>query len=355
VNGTPGVTNLPYTYKVNSLRPEGQIGGSVFSDIYAKSALTQFGSVAVPDFIEWLSDLHSRAVAKSDAFLWSPAEFDASKAVDTSRGLANVTAIWGVWLDNDCGDLGIYEFVAMFPHLMMVIYNSSSSTSDAPRFRVVIPTTCAMTIDVHADIVAQIMKSLNRRGYYGRKQLEKRAMKGDGGKCHGFDSSKFTASSLFYLPAQAAVGPDASFFLTFDGGKRPAINPYQWIDKTIIDHRPEPEPAQPVVTLAPVSIVRKDPKLTRALLAMEAQNHAHRWDNYEDRVDAAINGWRQHLKGTGNSAFFDLAVALVGAGMERAEISRTLYAEAVYAHGSQSQSDRRTAIPHILKKIKFDA
>ena len=97
-----------------------------------------------------------------------------------------------------------------------------------------------MTIDVHRDILMQLMKALNRRGYYSKKQLEKRAQRGLGGKLHGFDPSKFAACSLFYLPVQAAAGQDASFFMTFDGGKRQAINPYEWIDKTIIDHRPEP-------------------------------------------------------------------------------------------------------------------
>ena len=193
----------------------------------------------------WLRDLHDRIAPKDRAFLWSPAEFDPDMASDTSRGLANIKAIWGIWLDCDGGDLQPHEFAAMFPHLTMVMYNSASSTKEAPRWRAVIPTTCAMTIDVHRDILMQLMKALNRRGYYSKKQLEKRAQRGLGGKLHGFDPSKFAACSLFYLPVQAAAGRDASFFMTFDGGKRQAINPYEWIDKTIIDHRPEPEPSNP--------------------------------------------------------------------------------------------------------------
>jgi hypothetical protein len=124
--------------------------------------------------------------------------------------LANIKAIWGIWLDCDGGDLRPDEFAAMFPHLTIVTYNSASSTIDAPRWRAVIPTTCAMTIDVHRDILMQLMKSLNRRGYYSKKQLEKRSQRSLGGKQHGFDPSKFAACSLFYLPAQAAAGPDAS-------------------------------------------------------------------------------------------------------------------------------------------------
>jgi hypothetical protein len=357
VNGGSSETKLPYTSKVISSLTDAAFGGSLFHDTGRRRPAANFGALAPSEFIEWLRELHARHVVKKDAWLWSPAEFEAKAGVSTGRGLANITAIRGVFLDNDGGDLAPEDFAAMLPHLMMVIHNSSSSTLDHRKWRAIIPTTCAMTIDVHREIMVQIRQALNRRGYYDEKQLAKRAEMGLGGKCHGFDPTKYTASSMFYLPGQAVAGPDASFFLTFDAAQRQAINPYQWIDKTIINHQPEPEP-EPKVTVSitePASFVRKDPKLTRALLAMEAERQAHCRDSHQGRVDAAIDRWRQHPKKTGNRAFFELAVALVGAGMERAEIERTLYAESAYAHGSQSQSDRRTAIPHILKKIKFDA
>jgi hypothetical protein len=359
VNGIPGVTSLPYTLKVNSLRPDGKFGGSIFADIYSKYALDQGGSFSTGDFVAWLRDLHERVVAKSDAFLWSPAEFDANKAVDTCRGLANITGIWGVWLDCDGGDLGISEFAAMFPHLTMVIYNSTSSTLAAPRWRAVIPTTCAMSTDVHADIVAQIAKSLNRRGYFSRKQFEKRAAKGLGGKCHGFDTPKFAPSSLFYLPAQAAAGPGASFLLTFDGGMRRGIDPYRWIDKSIIDKRPEPQPvpdAAPTTSgSAPPSLVRKDPKLIRLVMAIEAEKQVNRPGNSQARVDTAINRWRQHHDGTGNHEFFVLAVSLDATGIGRAEIERSLHDEATFSHSRQSVRDRRASIPAIMRKLRCAA
>jgi hypothetical protein len=359
VNESPGVTNLPYTLKVNSLHPVGKFGGSIFTDIYSKYPLDQVDSISTADFVAWLRDLHERAVVKSDAFLWSPSVFDPGKAVDTCRGLANITSIWGVWLDCDGGDLDIDEFAAMFPHLTMVLYNSSSSTLDTPRWRVVIPTTCAMTIDVHADIVAQIAKSLNRRGYFSRKQLERRATSGLDGKCHGFDTPKFTPSSLFYLPAQAVAGPDASFFIAYEGEPRQAIDPYRWIDKSIIDTRPEPQPepaVEPAVGMsAPSSLVRKDPKLTRLLTAIEAEKQAHGRASYQARVAAAIDRWRQHRKGTGNHEFFVLAASLNAASMNRADIARTLHDEAAYAHGRKSQDDRRASVPAIMHKLRCAA
>jgi hypothetical protein len=77
-------------------------------------------------------DLHDRIAPKNDAFLWSPAEFDTDMARDTSRGLANIEAIWGIWLDCGGGDLQPHEFAAMFPYLTMVMYNSASSTKGGP-------------------------------------------------------------------------------------------------------------------------------------------------------------------------------------------------------------------------------
>jgi hypothetical protein len=355
VNGRSSETNCPIDYKDNSSLTSAEFGGSVFSSIYAKNPETRLCGLAVSDFIEFLRNLHTRSVAKENAWLWSPAEFESKAGVETGRGLENITAVHGVFLDNDGGDITPVEFAAMLPHLIMVIHNSASSTPNRVKWRAIIPTTCAMTIDVHREIMLQIRQALNRRGYYDKKQLAKRAEKNLGGKCHGFDPSKYNAASMFYLPAQAAAGPHASFFLVFDGGKRRAIDPYQWIDKTIINHQPEPEPPpQPAaVTSQPVSHIRKDPKLTRALLAMEAEKQARQKVNYQDRADAAVERWRQHPKATGNEEFFLLAVALAGAGMDRVEAERTLHTEAGFSHGAESQRQRRQAIPAIMKKLEW--
>ena len=352
VNQIWGETKTPIGLKVNSSRPEGHFGGSIIKDIYAKEALYQIVGASDKDFVEFLRGLHIRSVAKNEALLWSPAIFDPDKSAETSRGLVNITAIWGLWLDNDGGDIDIKEFVDIFPHLKMVIYNSASSTPTNPRWRVVIPTTCAMTIDVHNEIMAQIKKSLGKRGFYDKKQLAKRAEKGLGGKNHGFDTSKFTASSLFYLPAQALAGSDASFFLIFDGGNRQPINPYQWVDKSIINHQPEPVASLIADQATPNDLIRKDPRVTNLLLSFEAERQAKHQQHYQDRIEEAINTWRQHPKGTGNQAFFQLAVSTAWAGMERHEIEQTLHIQAANAHGPTSQQDRRAAIPGIMRTLK---
>ncbi len=345
-------TNYTIGYKDNSSRRNAAFGGSLFADIWRKYPTARHSGLSPADFIEFLRDLHARNVAKQDAWLWSPAEFEKTDGVATGRGLANITAIHGVFLDNDGGGLSYEEFAAMFPHLHMVVHNSASSTPDHVRWRAIIPTTCAMTIDVHREIMLNITKALNGRGFFDKKQLAKRAAKGLGGKCHGFDPSKFNAASMFYLPAQAAAGPEASFFKVFDGGKRQPVNPYDFVKRTIANHQPDPVP-EPVATKpVPASIERKDPKLTRALLAMQAEEQSDQTERHQQRVDAAVNRWRRHSKGTGHHEFFLLAVGLASAGMDSAEISRTLHDEAGYAHGPESRRDRRAAIPGILNKLR---
>jgi hypothetical protein len=153
------------------------------------------------------SSLWTKRAAKGDAFLWPPAELDADMASETSRGLANIKAIWGIWFDCDGGDLRPDEFAAMFPHLTMMMYNSASSTIDAPRWHAVIPTTCAMTIDVHRNILMQLMKSFNRRGDYSKKATGEASATRSRRQAARGSIRPSSQRALFYLPVQAAAGP----------------------------------------------------------------------------------------------------------------------------------------------------
>jgi hypothetical protein len=200
------------------------------------------------------------------------------------------------------------------------------------------------------DILMQLMKALSRRGCYSKKQLEKRAQRGLGGQGHGFDPSKFVACSLFYLPVQAAAGPDASFFLTFDGGKRRAINPYVWIDKTIIDHRPEPEPelkpTQPVRRPMPLT---ECPRLNR-MRELIAEEEAAKAETYRARRQAeAIDRWRNATIKGGNDAFLRLAHDLNRMGMSYGDIDATLRQEAGYG---RHPSERRDQIKYIMRSLR---
>ena len=105
VNGCSSETNLPYTYKVNSSITDAALGGSMFQDIASKYPAMNFSGTSPSDFIGFLRDLHARNVDRPDAWLWSPSEFEPKAGVSTGRGLPNIAAIHGVFLDNDGGDL----------------------------------------------------------------------------------------------------------------------------------------------------------------------------------------------------------------------------------------------------------
>ena len=214
----------------------------------------------------------------------------------------------------------------------MIVYNSFNSTADKPRWRVVIPTTGPMTADIYKDIINQMMKKLNNRNYYSEKQMKKRKDSGtatEKDRVHGFDTSKFVASSQFYLPIQAKAGESDSFLEIYNDHKRQAINPRQWIDRTSqIDYN---EPGLPLSRSGNINT-------GRSLNAIA--------------VDAAINRWRQHSPGSGNDEFFILARSLMNAGGTDEYISDVLNQEAAHSHSETSANDRRADIPRIISGLR---
>ncbi len=340
--------------------------GTAFLSIYDALPLDHVDYEDDDAFIAFLRDLHGRVVAKEDSGLFSPAHFDPTKAAETSRGLDNVTHVRGIWFDNDGGDLTPDVFVDLFPYLRVVVWNTSSSTADKPRWRAFIPTTCAMSMDVHGLLMQQFETVLNRAGYWSKKQLAKKP----GIKsrlCHGFDESKFNAASLFYLPSQAK-DPKDSFFRDYaeDDPKRGALDVHEWIEHCILDLRPEPEPmlvvAEPVsasksfvlfddideeVVDQPVEDCHRLEKVRKELLVKEEERRAVRRD---EKVEKAVADWRSTPTGMGHAAFFRLGAALRGAGLDECEIRAKLHEEVIYAN---SPKERRNEIKGILKKLRY--
>ena len=101
-------------------------------------------------------------------------------------------------------------------------------------------------VAAHRAIAQQIMRTLNRDGYWSKKQLEvNERIKSR--KHHGFDMGKLVPSSLFYLPCQAR-DPANSFFIDHDAPGRVPIDPYVWAGYAANHHRPAPEPVEVVPT-----------------------------------------------------------------------------------------------------------
>jgi hypothetical protein len=199
--------------------------GTIFASIYAKDGGQITEITDVGEFISELRQCHGDAFDSKDANgLISPAIFDPDKSPDTSRGLGNITHVWGIWLDNDGGDLSWREFQKKFPDLQMVCMNTWTGND---RYRVFIPTTQPMTLECHQHVVSYMMGQLS--GYYDDKAAADLASKGRKVKRHGFDVSKFVPCSLFYLPCQAKA-PKDSFFVEFAGA---ALDPYEWGEAAI--------------------------------------------------------------------------------------------------------------------------
>ncbi|MBM6584416.1 hypothetical protein ILT44_29925 [Microvirga sp. BT689] len=326
--------------------------GTAFSSVYETIPLDHVDYSDDQSFITGLRDLHGRVVAaKEESGVFSPAHFEADKAEETGRGLDNITHLRGIWLDNDGGDLTYKEFASFFPYLRIVVWNTYSSTPEKPRWRAFVPTSDAMSIDVHQIILAQIEKVLNKQGYWGKRQLEKKTgIKTR--RCHGFDESKFNAASLFYLPCQAK-DPQHSFFHDFNDPKRGPLDLHQWIENCILDLRPDPEPEPristetvdaPVISSAKVSSSLQ--AVREKLLAEKAQSHAGR---QQAAIDKATDEWRSAPPGDGHNAFFRLGAALQRAGLDESEIREKLREEVGHAH---SKSERRKEIPGILKSLR---
>lgn len=250
------------TYKEGeNVTRKSSTSGTAYESIYSNVPIDHIPLLDEDEeFIAFLLDMHGRVLDnKEDSGLISPAHFDPAKVADKKRGLDNITHLRGIWLDNDGGDLGYAEFARLFPYLRVVVWNTYSHTPEKPRWRAFILNTCAMSMEVHRLIIRQIAKVLNREGYWGEKQLEKRPnVKSP--RCHGFDEGKFNAASLFYFPCQAK-DPAHSFFKDYgaDDPKRGPLDLHQWIENCILDIRPEPEPEapqsvtpQPSMALAPI-------------------------------------------------------------------------------------------------------
>jgi hypothetical protein len=337
-----GETKLLYIDEYRSSRIH---QGSFFSTKRSSTAFADTYGVSDEDLISLMREEHAREIPCKDFnHLICPASFDPDQAAETDRGLANIVSLRGIWLDNDGGDLSYDEFALMFPALRMVIYNTFSSTAVKPRWRVFVPTTCMMTIDAHREIIDQIKHRLMKREYYGTSYIKKHSERAGTIKAHDFDESKFSAASMFFFPAQAQ-NPADSFFIEYAEGREP-LNPYMWIDKTVLDHRPEPErPARAEKN-------SNSGQTIRSPAANDDGPSSNRAQPKQQRIDAAIAAWRGAAAGEGNFEFNRLAWKLHAAGLDTSEVEGTLRCEANYA---RSPADRKAQIPAVVDNLRRHA
>ena len=203
----------------------------------------------------------------------------------------------------------------------MIVTNSFSHTAEKPRFRVIIPTTQAVSAEVSWVLYENIAAKLEDAGYFVRGRWKRRKA---GQPSAGLDWSKHAPNSLFYLPCQAK-DPKQSFFIDHNNAGRSPLDPVIWIENGPIPLQPEFELWSPPADAEPRPV-----------------NQA--------RVDRAIAEWRGTPKGHGNDTFFRLGLKRRRAGMDDWEIKGLLQREVEFAP-AKSRKDRSAQIPHIIKSL----
>jgi hypothetical protein len=274
--------------------------------------------------------LNTEVSDKKQNILISPALFGVTKGTDTRRGLDNITQVYGIWLDNDGGELTPDDLRGIFPGLWMACF---STYSGGNRYRVFIPTSQPMTVEADAAVKRMIFDQLHQAGYHD-------ATAGMG-KRHGFDTSKLTASSLFFLPCRQP-GADV-FFIEYPGEE---LDPQAWIARpTMTGLFDEPEPI--ILPSAPDPHTRSQlsPQRTGKLEPIRVQLNPA--TDIRRRADEATQVYLETPKGAGlrNAAFFKLGATLQRLGLCPAEVGRHL-------HATADNSDRRKQVKSIIRTLR---
>jgi hypothetical protein len=260
-----------------------------------------------------LETAHRRQIeAKASNPLFSPAIFDPTRSSTAKRGRDNILYLQNLVLDFESGDLLPQEIPDLFPDLKLVVTNSYGHTNEAPRFRVIILTSATIGPSAYEALWDALANKLRDAGYAKSPRSRSKL------KRSGLDYSKRAATSLFYLPAQAANGAE-SFFTFYNDDNRRLLDPKKWLMNVQLE---TPDEAERVAAGVPP----------------------------ENGVPAAeaIAKWRETPLGRGNEHFYFLAVELKKLGMTPGEIEQILMREASFG---RSPAERRDQIRSIMRSL----
>lgn len=273
------------------------------------------------DFIRQLKKASRVALASKKAnLLMCTTEFAADLSADTSRGIANITRIWGIWLDIDGGEMPRHHVPKHFPDLRMAVFNSWTPGN----YRIFIPTQRITSVGEHAKLMRLILREIEgstldaeitsaqrkrripRCLVSSKKAKLQMSLGREPNPVHGIDPSKFTANSLFYMPAQSSSGATGSFFDDYKGGSRLPLNVDLWLQRIVADEDELPE-EDGLIQLAPISELVK---LRHALLhSGSSAGNSTQHDQVE--VDAAMKWYKEIPDGAGrHSGFFNAVLRI---------------------------------------------
>jgi hypothetical protein len=281
-------------------------------------------------FCSLLKSLHDHPVKSKEAnFLMSPAIFDPNhpdREGNKRRGLKNIRYLRHIWFDFENGKLMPEDVPELFPLNQMVIFNTYNHTADAPRFRVIFPTSQIVNTEAYEAVWDNFAAKLRHAGYtVGDKDQQT----SKNSRPSGLDVSKRSAASVYYAPCQAK-NPADSFFRYYDEAPRQLLDPVLWLANSIVPFR------------AP--FISKD-------RSFNDQRGVNQQKVNLAAVEEATKQWHQSRAhpGTGNDSFFNYALSLRSAGMSLDQIERKLEEQAQYG---RSPAERRSQISSIMQSLQ---
>ncbi|MEP9357021.1 DEAD/DEAH box helicase [Xanthobacter sp. KR7-65] len=143
-------------------------------------------------------------------------------------------------LDNDGDGISPEEFMDTFSSWKMILANTFSSTGGRKRWRAVIPLARNVSVDEYAKLYNLVLHELKYGGY----PVDKKDPSKPYDQPHGFDTSKRTVVSIFYLPSQAK-DPNGTFFHAATGPQREILDPDVWLTRLPPVSSPSVVPALP--------------------------------------------------------------------------------------------------------------
>jgi hypothetical protein len=176
---------------------------------------------------------------------------------------------------------------------------------------------------------------MNNAGYFSDKQIG-RSQDRAGKRKHGFDLSKFVPNSLFYAPSQAR-DPAYSFFKEFKSDGREALDPYFYVNTSILNEPDE----EPVAVQMPIAVSAVD--------VSTDLNEATRMMTREQKIDRALDIYIHTPRGCGlgHSALMALGRRLSNAGLNFGEVRYQMEA----AIRARPRENARAEIAAVIKTL----